>query len=35
MGLETINDGAAKNDKENQKKIMPLIMQQTQLEWKI
>ena len=28
MGLETINDGAAKNDKENQKKIMPLIMQQ-------
>ena len=29
MGLETINDGAAKNDKENQKKIMPLIMQQT------
>ena len=28
MGLETINDGAVKNDKENQKKIMPLIMQQ-------
>ena len=32
MGLETINDGAAKNDKENQKKIMPLKNLQTSIK---